>query len=88
MVNGFTSEVRNLLQSGLPQGSPLSPILFLFFNVNLVQRRFRRRGSMAFVDDYPAWIVGPSARRNTAQIQEEILSLLRKWERAGQFSKR
>lgn len=41
MVNGFTSEVEGLTQAGLPQGSPLAPILFLFFNANLVQTRIR-----------------------------------------------
>ena len=36
-VNGQASETRRLPQAGLPQGSPLSPILFLFFNADLVQ---------------------------------------------------
>ena len=38
-VNGYTSRTQHLLQAGLPQGSPLSPILFLFFNADLVQRK-------------------------------------------------
>ena len=80
-VNGFTSEVCQLPQSGLPQGSPLAPILFLFFNADLVQTKFRNGGSMAFVDDYTAWIVGESAADNTRRIQEEILPVLEKWER-------
>lgn len=37
MVNDFTSEVENLPQSGPPQRSPLAPILFPFFNADLVQ---------------------------------------------------
>jgi hypothetical protein len=37
------------------QGSPLSPILFLFFNSDLVQCTINRNGgSIAFVDDYTA----------------------------------
>ena len=36
LVNGHTSNQQQLLQAGLPQGSPLSPILFLFFNADLV----------------------------------------------------
>ncbi|KAI2791712.1 hypothetical protein POX_c04584 [Penicillium oxalicum] len=35
-INGQMSEVQRLPQAGLPQGSPLSPILFLFFNADLV----------------------------------------------------
>jgi hypothetical protein len=54
-VNGFTSALRELPQAGLPQGSPLSPILFLFFNAHLVQSRIDSNGgSIAFVDDYSA----------------------------------
>lgn len=37
VVNGRTSELSGLEQAGLPQGSPLSPILVLFFNADLVQ---------------------------------------------------
>ncbi|KAJ6128720.1 hypothetical protein N7471_009937, partial [Penicillium samsonianum] len=35
-INGQVSEIQSLPQAGLPQGSPLSPILFLFFNADLV----------------------------------------------------
>lgn len=37
LVNGHTSQQQPLPQAGLPQGSPLSPILFFFFNADLVQ---------------------------------------------------
>jgi ribonuclease HI len=83
MVDGFTSEVEDLPQSGLPQGSPLAPILFLFSNANLVQLKIKEGGSMAFVDDYTAWVVGDSAERNTRRIQREILPQLEKWEKAS-----
>jgi ribonuclease HI len=81
VVNGFTSEVEDLPQSGLPQGSPLAPILFLFFNADLVQMAIREGASMAFVDDYTAWVVSNSAERNTRIIQREILPKLERWER-------
>lgn len=35
-VNGQNSEIQSLPQADLPQGSPLSPILYLFFNADLV----------------------------------------------------
>jgi hypothetical protein len=36
-INRLGSEVQSLPQAGLPQGSLLSLILFLFFNADLVQ---------------------------------------------------
>jgi hypothetical protein len=55
VVNRYKSQLRELPQAGLPQKSPLSPVLFLFFNADLVQRRINaRNGSMAFVDNYSA----------------------------------
>jgi hypothetical protein len=37
-INGQVSEAQSLPQAGLPQGSSLFLILFLFFNADLVQR--------------------------------------------------
>lgn len=54
-INGHISEVQDLPQPRLPQGSPLSPILFLFFNADLVQRQIDSQGgAIAFVDDFTA----------------------------------
>jgi hypothetical protein len=44
VVNGQVSEASELEQAGLPQGSPLSPILFIFFNADLVQQRINENG--------------------------------------------
>ncbi|KAK8036812.1 reverse transcriptase [Apiospora phragmitis] len=81
LVNGHTSERRSLPQAGLPQGSPLSPILFLFFNADLVQRRIDcYRGAIAFVDDFTAWVTGPTAESNREGI-EAIINDALAWER-------
>ena len=83
-VNGYTSERKTLTQPGLPQGSPLSPILFLFFNADLVQRTLNGNGgSMAFVDDYTAWVTGASARSNRDEIQGIINDALQWEKRSG-----
>jgi hypothetical protein len=65
VVNGYVAEVSQLEQAGLPQGSLLSPILFLFFNADLVQQRIDQNGgAVAFVDDYTTWVVGKTAAEN------------------------
>ncbi|PNH26385.1 hypothetical protein VD0002_g6637 [Verticillium dahliae] len=80
-VNGQTSEVRTLPQAGLPQGSPLSPILFLFFNADLVQRKIDcYGGAIAFVDDFTAWVAGPTTQDNRTWIKTIIEEALA-WER-------
>ncbi|KAG6996291.1 RNA-directed DNA polymerase from mobile element jockey [Fusarium oxysporum f. sp. conglutinans] len=80
VVNGYTSERRELPQAGLPQGSPLSPVPFLFFNADLVQCKIDTKGgSIAFIDDYSAWVTGPTAEANRAIIPErsgKILGLM------------
>ncbi|KAJ6041450.1 hypothetical protein N7460_006840 [Penicillium canescens] len=80
-INGQASEAQSLPQAGLPQGSPLSPILFLFFNADLVQRQLDGQGgAIAFVDDFTAWVTGPTAQSNRHGI-ETIVNEALDWER-------
>ncbi|KAJ6168143.1 hypothetical protein N7497_000986 [Penicillium chrysogenum] len=80
-INGQLSEVQSLPQAGLPQGSPLSPILFLFFNADLVQRQIDSQGgAVAFVDDFTAWVTGSTAQSNREGIEAIIREAL-DWER-------
>jgi hypothetical protein len=80
-INGQLSEVQSLPQAGLPQGSPLSPILFLFFNADPVQRQIDSQGgAIAFVDDFTAWVTGPTAQSNREGIEAIITEAL-DWEK-------
>ena len=73
--------MRNLPQAGLPQDSPLSPILFLFFNTDLIQRKIDSNGgTIAFVDNFTAWVTGPTARGTRKGI-EAIINHALDWER-------
>jgi hypothetical protein len=66
-------------QAGLPQGSPLSPILFLFFNADLIQHKLDANGgSMAFVDDYSAWVTRPTAEANRSDVRDCLTLLIEK----------
>ncbi|KAM5527567.1 zinc knuckle [Fusarium oxysporum f. sp. phaseoli] len=67
VVNGYTSERPDLPQAGLPQGSPLSPVLFLFFNADLVQ----------------LWVTGTTAEANRVGIQAIIDRALQWERRSG-----
>jgi hypothetical protein len=68
----FETSVAPLENAGLAQGSPLSPILFAFFNSDLVDQPVDTRGgASAYIDDYFRWRVGPSAEENIRKIQEE-----------------
>jgi len=67
--NRFSSEVTVVPLVGLAQGSPLSPILFDFFNSNLVDQLVNHLGGVsAFIDDYFRWRAGPSAEKNLEKI--------------------
>lgn len=80
-VNGETSDLIDLPQAGLPQGSPLSSILFLFFNADLVQTPITKtQGALAFVDDFNAWVTGPSAGANVERLQTEVIPKVEQWE--------
>lgn len=76
----FRTEVSPLANAGLAQGSPLSPILFAFFNSDLVDQPVDfHGGASAFIDDYFCWRVGRSAEDNLAKIQSEDIPCIESW---------
>ncbi|CAG8068633.1 unnamed protein product, partial [Penicillium nalgiovense] len=78
----FRTETALLLNAGLAQGSPLSPILFAFFNADLVDQPVDSQGgASAFIDDYFRWRVGGSVQENLTKIQSEDVPRIEKWAR-------
>jgi hypothetical protein len=81
-LGGYQSEIRPIAFPGIPQGSPLSPILYVFYNATLVEGTIdRRRGSMGFVDDFNAWVTGETVEENTQRIQNTIIPKAEQWAR-------
>ena len=80
MLNGVELTIHDIQHAGLPQGSPLSPILFLFYNADLIAFKSNSRGgSIAFIDNLTVWVVGPNAAANIKHLQEEILPQIEQW---------
>ena len=78
----FRTETEPLVHAGLAQGSPLSPILFAFFNADLVDQPVNSHGgASAFIDDYFRWRVGGSPEENLAKIQSEDVPRIEEWAR-------
>ena len=78
----FRTEMSPLANAGLAQGSPLSPILFAFFNSNLVDQPVTYHGgASAFIDDYFRWRVGRSTEENLVKIQSEDIPRIEAWAR-------
>ena len=79
-VGSFESEVAPIEYAGIPQGSPLSPLLYVFYNADLVERKIDRAvGAIGFVNDFNAWVVGDNAIQNTKIIQDTIIPHAEQW---------
>lgn len=80
VVGGHMSECSPIAHAGIPQGSPLSPILYCFYNANLVESKISKKGgSLGFIDDFTAWRTGPDRLVTTKKLQEEVLQEAERW---------
>ena len=65
VLNSRELALKNLPFPGVPQGSSLSLIIYLFFNADLVEREIiKKEGLVAFIDNYTVWVIGNHARQN------------------------
>jgi len=80
VIGGYTSGCRSIAHAGIPQGSPLSPILYVFYNANLVEGRINKGGgSIGFIDDFTAWRTGPDRATTTERLQTEVVDPAARW---------
>jgi exonuclease III len=81
LVDGYLSqEIRVAL--GVPQGSPLSPLLYNFFTRTLPLPREPRMGATAYADDLALWASEKTPREAWSRLQpylEELLAWSRRW---------
>ena len=85
--DGYETEVQALTIAGLAQGSPLSPILFAFYNADLIDQAVdTQHGASACIDDYFLWRIGKSAEENLDKIRHEDIPRITAWaERTGAY---
>jgi hypothetical protein len=80
VVNGEETAEASIEYPGLPQGSPLAPVLYIFFNAGLVDKEFdRKSGSIGFVDDYIRWTVGATIETNMEELQGTVIPRALQW---------
>ena len=64
--------------TGIPQGSPLSPILYLFYNADLIEELSNGGQTMGWIDDVGLLVEGDSAETNCQRI-ESMLETAYQW---------
>jgi hypothetical protein len=81
-VGSYTSQMERIQHAGIPQGSPLSPILYVFYNANLVEGRMSKdQGSLGFIDDFTAWVTALDTQAATEMLQRQVIPKAEKWSR-------
>ena len=75
--NGIESE-RMCTNAGVPQGSPISPILYLLYNADLLDIPSTRGLSLGFIDDITYGVQGESDEENTKELRKMLMKA-EKW---------
>lgn len=80
IVGQYESAMRPIAHDGIPQGSPLSPILYIFYNAGLVSGDIDADGGpLGYVDDFTTWVTSSSAAEGTLAIQRDVVPKTEEW---------
>lgn len=80
VVGRYQSEVQRIDFASITRGSPLCPVLYVFYNANLVEATISSKsGAIGFADDLNAWVTGPSPATKVETIPHEILPRVEQW---------
>src|SRR5579859_7369154 len=80
--HGIDSE-RIAVNAGVPQGSPISPILYLYYNSDLLEIPGSRGMSLGFIDDIAYGVQGESDKENAKELERMLIKADRWRERHG-----
>lgn len=80
VVNGEEQEMEDIKDPGLPQGSAVSPILYIFYNSDLFTGQTSDRGgNIGFVDDFTRWVTGDSIDANMHRLNSRVVPRALQW---------
>ncbi len=81
----YCSEILSLVEAGLPQGSPLSPLSYIFYNTGLIEIPIiKTEGELELIDDFSAWVVSKSVSENLERIENEVITRVVRWTQASE----
>lgn len=70
-ISGFQDKPRQI-RRGLPQGSPLLPILYLFYNADLLEQEYEDTLVVKYIDDVAIVTRGATALESRTMLQNRL----------------
>ncbi|KAJ3552122.1 hypothetical protein NPX13_g11188 [Xylaria arbuscula] len=78
LLDGYKS-TQYEISTGIPQGSPLSPILYLFYNADLIDKHNEDTSATGYIDDAAILAVGDTTEETCNKLERAL-------ESAGQWA--
>ena len=75
--NGAMSDTI-VTEAGVPQGSPMSPLLYMYYNTDLLEVPERNDLGMGFIDDIAYGVQGQSGKENAERLKS-MLEEAKRW---------